>query len=313
MDNSFFITGTDTGIGKTFVTCILMHFINSQKRKVIGMKPIAAGIDRVNGQTANEDVLLLNNECSSELSLEEINTYSFTEPIAPHIAAKKNKIEIDFNKIVYELYRITKQGGVVVWVVGDSVIKGSESGTSFRQALGFIDGGFKLHDTMIYEKSGVMPSKNRYCQMFEYMFVLSKGKPKTFNPLTKINTSAGSKGGNHRHDGENLQPLHTNDGIIKKVGRRTNVWDVACGSMNSKDKISLKHPATFPENLEKDHIVSWTNEGDLVYDCFVGSGTTAKMCLENKRNYIGSEISKEYCEIIQKRLEPLKVWDKFGG
>lgn len=109
MDNSFFITGTDTGIGKTFVTCILMHFINSQQRKVIGMKPIAAGIDRVNGQTANEDVLLLNNECSSELSLEEINTYSFTEPIAPHIAAKKNKIEIDFNKIKLHAENLKKQ------------------------------------------------------------------------------------------------------------------------------------------------------------------------------------------------------------
>ena len=108
----------------------------------------------------------------------------------------------------------------------------------------------------------------------------------TFNPLTKINTSAGVKGGNHRHDGENLQPLHTNGGIVKKVGRRTNVWDVACGSMNSKDKISFKHPATFPEKLAKDHIVSWTNEGDLVYDCFMGSGTTAKMCIENNRNYI---------------------------
>ena len=109
MDNSFFITGTDTGIGKTFVTCILMHFINSQQRKAIGMKPIAAGIDRVNGQTANEDVLLLNNECSSELSLEEINTYSFTEPIAPHIAAKKNKIEIDFNKIKLHAENLKKQ------------------------------------------------------------------------------------------------------------------------------------------------------------------------------------------------------------
>jgi len=109
VDNSFFITGTDTGIGKTFVTCILMHFINSQQRKVIGMKPIAAGIDRVNGQTANEDVLLLNDECSSELSLEEINTYSFTEPIAPHIAAKKNKIEIDFNKIKLHAENLKKQ------------------------------------------------------------------------------------------------------------------------------------------------------------------------------------------------------------
>ena len=108
------------------------------------------------------------------------------------------------------------------------------------------------------------------------MFVLSKGKPKTFNPLTKINTSAGSKGGNHRHDGENLQ---SNDGIIKKVGRRTNVWDVACGSMNSKDKISFKHPATFPEKLAKDHIVSWTNEGDLVYDCFMGGVEQQQKCV----------------------------------
>ena len=220
----------------------------------------------------------------------------------------------DFEPIADELYRVTKQGGIVVWIVGDATIKGSETGTSFKQALYFKDVGFNLHDTMIYRKLNYLPvTANRYEPQFEYMFVLSKGKPNTFNPLTKINTSAGVKGGNHRHDGENLQPLHTNGGIVKKVGRRTNVWDVACGSMNSKDKISFKHPATFPEKLASDHILSWTNEGDLVYDCFMGSGTTAKMCMENNRNYIGSEISKEYCEIIQKRLEPLKVWDKFGG
>jgi len=215
-----------------------------------------------------------------------------------------NGYSFPFEDIAKELYRITKNGGIIVWIVGDATVKGSETGTSFRQALYFKDVcGFNLHDTMIYRKLNYLPvTANRYEPQFEYMFVLSKGKPKTFNPLTKINTSAGIKGGSHRHTGDALSPLHTNGGIINKVGRRTNVWDVACGNIQSKDKISFEHPATFPEKLAEDHIISWSNEGDLVYDCFMGSGTTAKMSHLNKRNWIGSEISSEYCVITKERI-----------
>lgn len=210
----------------------------------------------------------------------------------------------NFKAIAKELFRVTKNGGVVVWVVGDATINGSETGTSFKQALFFKEIGFNLHDTMIYVKKNYLPiTTNRYEPAFEYMFIFTKGKPKTFNPLMKKNKSVGLKGGSHRHDGENLEKLHTNSGIINEFGRLTNVWEFACGSMNTKDKIAFKHPATFPEKLAESHILSWSNEGDLVLDPMCGSGTTCKMALLNKRNYIGIEISKEYCEISEKRLK----------
>ena len=258
-----------------------------------------------------------NEDCLKTMERMSDNFVDMTLTSPPYDNLREYKgFSFEFEKIADELYRVTKPGGVVVWVIGDATIEGSETGTSFRQALYFKEIGFNLHDTMIYRKLNYLPvTTNRYEPQFEYMFVLSKGKPKTFNALTKTNTSAGGKGGYHRHDGENLEPLHTNDGIVKEVGIRTNVWDIACGSMNSKDKVSFEHPATFPEKLANDHILSWSNKGDLVYDCFMGSGTTAKMCIVNNRNYIGSEMSEEYCDIIDKRLinieTNVKSWEKF--
>jgi len=202
-----------------------------------------------------------------------------------------NGYSFDFEAVAKELYRVTKQGGVVVWVVGDATIKGSETGTSFKQALFFKEIGFNLHDTMIYEKSGFAnPSTGRYHQTFEYMFVFSKGKPKTFNPIKdRENKYKGIQGGEHSFRAD--------------YGMRFNVWRYANGGNNtSRDKETFEHPAPFPEKLANDHIISWSNEGDLVYDPFMGSGTTAKMAILNKRNWIGSEISQEYCEIAEKRI-----------
>ena len=215
-----------------------------------------------------------------------------------------NGYSFDFENIAKELYRVTKIGGVVVWVVGDATVNGSESGTSFKQALYFKECGFNLHDTMIYRKLNYLPiTTNRYEPQFEYMFILTKSKLKTFNPIKKRNKTSGLRGGSHRHNGKDLEPLHTKNGIVNEIGIKTNVWDIACGSMNSKDKISFKHPATFPEKLAADHIYSWSNEGDLVYDCFMGSGTTAKMSHIHNRNWIGSELSKEYFNIANDRLK----------
>ena len=213
-----------------------------------------------------------------------------------------NGYSFDFESIAKELFRVTKQGGVVVWVVGDATIKGSETGTSFRQALFFKECGFNLHDTMIYEKSGFSnPSTNRCHQVFEYMFVLSKGNPKTFNKIfdRKNKYSAGGGASYRKKDGEIVKT-----GRAKKrnqQGQRYNIWRYATGGghMNTD---GYKHPAQFPEQLANDHIISWSNEGDLVYDPFMGSGTTAKMAILNKRNWIGSEISDEYCKIIERRI-----------
>lgn len=208
---------------------------------------------------------------------------------------KYNGYSFDFERTAQELYRITKEGGVVVWVVGDQTFKGSESGTSFKQALYFKEIGFNLHDTMIYEKSGfAYPESNRYAQIFEYMFILSKGKPNTVNLIKdRPNKYVGTMGGNHR------------GGLCKRgeFGTRFNIWRYNNGKFNSsKDKVAFKHPAIFPEKLAEDHILSWSNEGDLVFDPFAGSGTTLKMAKVNNRKFIGMEISKEYCDIIKERL-----------
>jgi DNA modification methylase len=213
-----------------------------------------------------------------------------------------------FEDIAKELYRITKQGGVVVWVVGDATINGSETGTSFKQALFFKECGFNLHDTMIYLKQGFAnPSSNRYHQVFEYMFVFSKGVPKTFNGIKdKLNNWGNTKTGNTTQRQKDGSLIETGKRDIDLYGMRYNVWEVKNeGGWNNVDENTKLHPATFPQLLAFDHIKSWSNENDLVYDCFMGSGTTAKAAIAANRKYIGSEISKEYYDVIQKRLQPM--------
>lgn len=217
-----------------------------------------------------------------------------------------NGYSFDFENVANELFRITKQGGVLIWVVNDKTDKGSESLTSFKQALYFKEIGFNVHDTMIYAKSNYIPlTHNRYEQQFEYMFVFSKGKPKTFNPLMKGNKQVGQiKGGTFRQSKDEKGARHKDIGVAKE-SIKPNIWFYNVGMANStKDKIAFNHSAIFPEQLAQDHILSWSNEGDLVYDCFGGSGTTCKMSFLNKRKCIMSEISLEYCELSKQRLLP---------
>lgn len=216
-----------------------------------------------------------------------------------------NGYSFDFESIARELYRITKSGGVVVWVVGDSVVRGSETMTSFKQALFFNKIGFNLHDTMIYQKTGIpFPSKTRYLQCFEYMFVLSKGKPKTVNLLEdRPNATAGQTRKSRKYRTKDGTFVKGSEKPIKEYGVRFNIWKYQTGQYKStKDLEAFKHPAIFPEALAEDHILSWSNEGDTVLDCFMGSGTTGKMALLNKRKFIGIEISKEYCKIAKERI-----------
>lgn len=218
-----------------------------------------------------------------------------------------NGYEFEFQKIAKELFRITKNGGVVVWVVGDAVIKGGESGMSFKQSLYFMECGFKLHDTMIYEKhASSFPARkdgNRYTQIFEYMFVFVKGKIKNITLICdKKNKTAGeqSRFGKYSYynkKGEKVKEENKGK-ITPEFSPRTNIWKYKVGF----DKVK-GHPAIFPEKLASEHIVSWSNERDLVYDCFMGSGTTAKVAHLQNRNWIGSEISNEYVEIANKRLD----------
>ncbi|WP_149093412.1 DNA-methyltransferase [Paenibacillus terrae] len=215
-----------------------------------------------------------------------------------------NGYSFDFEMVARELYRVTKQGGVVVWVVGDATVKGSETLTSFRQALFFKDIGFNVHDTMIYEKAGLaFPDSNRYYQMFEYMFILSKGAPKTFNAIKdRVNRSAGRiVNGKERNHAGTFSEKSGVGNVTKPLGTRFNIWKIP------NMKRGVGHPAPFPEQLAYDHIVSWSNPGDMVFDPFGGSGTTAKMCALSGRLYISVDISEEYCEIARKRVEGLSI------
>ena len=222
-----------------------------------------------------------------------------------------NGYSFPFEEIAKELYRVTKQGGIVVWVVNDSTKNGCESLTSFKQAIYFVEQcGFNLHDTMIYAKQNPIPlTHNRYEQQFEYMFVLSKGKPKTFNGLKEKSKYGGEMASRTRSfyktNTENEPTIQNKRGIISNEKLRNNIWYYIVGSTQTG---KIKHPAIFPEQLANDHIISWSNEGDLVYDCFMGSGTVAKMSILNNRNWIGSEISSEYCNIIEERIK--KAWEE---
>lgn len=209
----------------------------------------------------------------------------------------------DFEETARQLYRVTKPGGVVVWVVGDATIKGSETGTSFRQALYFKECGFNLHDTMIYEKVNPIPQNhNRYEQCFEFMFVFSKGRPEVFNPLKTQTKNAGKVfdwgGRKTEMDAAQCRRHRDTDKIeVKAEKMRRNIFQYTIGGGNTG------HPAVFPEQLAADHILSWSNPGDVVLDPFTGSGTTAKMAAVNDRHFIGFEISEKYCNLAKKRIE----------
>lgn len=246
---------------------------------------------------------IYNENCLDTMARMKDNFIDLTVTSPPYDNLRTyNGYSFDFESIAKELYRVTKQGGVVVWIVGDATIKGSETGTSFKQALYFMECGFRLHDTMIWNKgkfSAVGSLKTRYAPVFEYMFVFAKGKLKTFNPIKdRENITFGQKiSGNIRQKDGSMKPKSTIGKITAKYGQRFNIWN------NAPKQGKNKHPAPFPEQLANDHIISWSNENDLIYDPFMGSGTTAKMAIINGRNWIGSEMSEEYCEIIEQRLK----------
>ncbi len=219
-----------------------------------------------------------------------------------------NGYSFPFEDIAKELFRVMKKGGVVVWVVGDKVKNGDRSLNSFKQCIYFQEVGFNVHDVMIYQKKNTpFMRSNAYTNCYEFMFVFSKNKVTTFNPLKTKTARQGFEKlvSNKKADGINNKVV----GELKEEKTLTNIWSYAVGLGGStNDKIAFQHPAIFPERLANDHILSWSNENDLVYDPFMGSGTVAKMSILNNRNWIGSEISSEYCEIIDQRIK--KAWEE---
>ena len=211
---------------------------------------------------------------------------------------KYNGYHFDFEAIAAQLWRVTKPGGGVVWVVADATIKGSETGTSFRQALHFMGLGFNLHDTMIYEVAGTgaKGSNYAYWQGYEFMFVLSKGRPSTTNRLAdSLNGKAGAKTGHANKVSVTGARGERGIRIVPNHSVRTNIWRYANGKMRGDNG---SHPAPFPEALARDHIISWSNPGDAVLDPMCGSGTTGKQAVLLGRRFIGIDISSEYVEGI---------------
>lgn len=244
-----------------------------------------------------------NMDCCDGMGLLDSESVDLTVTSPPYDNLRAyNGFAWDFERVARELYRVTKSGGVVVWVVSDATINGSETGTSFKQALFFKDVGFRLHDTMIWIKDGggAVGSNLCYTQNFEYMFVFSKGRPKSINIIRdKPNNSFGvNKSGVGRRlvNGEHRVE---NRVASAEFSRRNNYWYVP-------PQKGGDHPAVFPEQLANDHIISWSNLGDIVLDPFMGSGTTAKMALLNGRSYIGFELSLDYCKIADRRVSILQ-------
>lgn len=250
---------------------------------------------------------LIHGDCITEMQKIESNTVDLTVTSPPYDNLRTYAGTLEWNfeifkQVANELYRITKNGGVVVWVVGDATIKGSETGTSFRQALYFKEIGFNLHDTMIYAKNSYMPlTHNRYEQAFEYMFVLSKSKPKTFNPILIPSITAGTK--RNRGGSKSNEPTYAERKRIESttVGHFKQSPNIFYYDVGKNDK--TLHNAPFPEKLANDHIISWSNENDVVFDPFMGSGTTGKMAKLNNRNFIGIEKVEEYFNIAKDRIE----------
>jgi DNA modification methylase len=255
---------------------------------------------------------IYNESCLDTMSRMPDNFIDLTVTSPPYDNLRTYNNDIDktwgehiWKPILQELYRVTKEGGVVVWVVGDATINFCETGTSFKQALYAMECGFNLLDTMVYYKQNyapAYPSLRRYANQFEYMFIFSNGKPLSFNAIQT----------NKRRVREEVVGFRQKDGSVKRKENNckrdtkdvSNVWSIfAAGGAN--DKLASKHPAVFPEKLAHDHIASWSNEGDLVYDPFMGSGTTAKMAKFTNRNYIGSEISEEYVKLAEKRINQM--------
>lgn len=236
-----------------------------------------------------------------------------TSPPYDSLRAYKG-FQFDFELVAVEMYRIIRPGGTLVWIVADETKQFCESLSSFKQLLFMVEvAGFNLLDTMVYAKKNgpaPYPGLMRYAPWFEYMFVLTKGRPVTFNPIKDIPTQSGA---GKRQSGSSARQV---DGSTVKTGEyissqfraRSNVWIYDTGfNKDTKDKIALSHPARFPEALARDHILSWSNSGDMVYDPFLGSGTTAKMSHETTRRWSGSEISTEYCNLAIQRLKDCGV------
>jgi site-specific DNA-methyltransferase (adenine-specific) len=248
---------------------------------------------------------IINDDCISVLKNFEENCIDFTLTSPPYDNLRNyNGYNFDFENIAKQIFRVTKQGGVLVWVTNDATINGSETGTSFNQVLFFKSLGFNIHDTMIFKKRNPIPQiyRKRYSNEFEFMFVLSKGVVKTHNPIMIPCEHAGLVLDNttYKNYSKNLQKRTKFANPVKDKKIKGNIWEYVVGK-KKEDQEAKEHPAPFPCQLAEDHILSWTNKNDVVLDPMCGSGTTCKIAKKLSRNFIGIDMSKEYCQIAKHR------------
>lgn len=265
-----------------------------------------------NTENALKGIMIICGDAYAELNKMKSETIDcvVTSPPYDNLRTYDGLAQFDFKKFIWvagQLTRVLKPGGVIVWVVSDQTINGSESGTSFKQALFFKDNcKLNLHDTMIYQKDGLtFPDVTRYHQSFDYMFILSKGRPKTINLLKdRRNKEAGKKVTGPQRERDGSQKKRSRHGQeYGEFGLRFNIWKYHTGYMkSSKDPAAFEHPAIFPEKLVRDHLLTWTNKGDLVMDPFFGSGTTGIVALELHREFIGIDHNPKYVELAKRRL-----------
>jgi len=249
---------------------------------------------------------IINGNCVEIMKSLEENSIDLTVTSPPYDNLRNYKGYVfPFEEIAQQLFKVTKDGGIVVWVVSDATIKGCETGTSFKQALYFTEIGFNLHDTMIFQKANPIPQiyRKRYNNEFEYMFVFSKGNVKTHNPIMVDCLHAGLElnGTTYKNYSKDEQKREKKANPVKKQKIKGNIWEYVVGK-KAEDQEAKGHPAPFPCALARDHIYSWTNKDDIVLDPLCGSGTTCVSALQLGRNYIGIDISKQYCEMTEKRI-----------
>jgi site-specific DNA-methyltransferase (adenine-specific) len=249
---------------------------------------------------------IINGDCVDVLHAVASNSVDLTVTSPPYDNLRNYKgFTFDVNQIASQLYRVTKVGGIVVWVVSDATVKGSETLSSFRHALSFADAGFNLHDTMIFEKANPIPQiyRKRYTNVFEYMFVFSKGTVKTHNAIRIPSKHAGLELGSttYKNYSANEQKREKFAQPVKDTKIKGNIWTYVVGK-KKEDQEAKGHPAPFPCALARDHISSWSNEGDLVLDPMCGSGTTGREAVLMNRRFLGIDISKDYCEMAEDRI-----------
>ena len=254
----------------------------------------------------SDNFKIINGDCIDVLKGLDEGSVSLTVTSPPYDNLRNYKgFRFDIEAVSNKLYRVTKDGGIVVWVISDATIKGSETLTSFRHAIKFVDAGFNLHDTMIFEKANPIPQiyRKRYTNVFEYMFVFSKGPVETHNAIRIPSKHAGLELGSttYKNYSANEQKRSKLANPVKDTKIKGNIWNYVVGK-KKEDQEAKDHPAPFPCALARDHIISWSNEGDVVLDPMCGSGTTGREAVLLNRKFIGIDISDEYCELAERRI-----------